>query len=81
MPILLIYAFLSNAIIDEKLIEDRAIILGNTNLSEWANFRSTNASSGWSGLCGQSKNPYDPTTNPCRSSSVSGIAMAANLHS
>ncbi|PAJ72078.1 amidase [Pseudoalteromonas sp. NBT06-2] len=68
-----------NAFLVEKLIEDGAIILGKTNLSEWANFRSTSASSGWSGLYGQSKNPYDPTTNPCGSSSGSGIAIAANF--
>ncbi|WP_042142347.1 MULTISPECIES: amidase [unclassified Pseudoalteromonas] len=68
-----------NAFLVEKLIEDGAIILGKTNLSEWANFRSTNASSGWSGLYGQSKNPYDPTASPCGSSSGSGIAIAANF--
>jgi Asp-tRNA(Asn)/Glu-tRNA(Gln) amidotransferase A subunit family amidase len=68
-----------NAFLVEKLIEDGAIILGKTNLSEWANFRSTSASSGWSGLYGQSKNPYDTTTNPCGSSSGSGIAIAANF--
>ncbi|ASP46468.1 amidase [Cognaticolwellia beringensis] len=56
-----------------------AIILGKTNLSEWANFRSTSSSSGWSGLWGQSKNPYDITTSPCGSSAGSGVAIAADL--
>lgn len=56
-----------------------AIILGKTNLSEWANFRSTASSSGWSGLYGQTKNPYDVTRSPCGSSSGSGVAVAANL--
>lgn len=56
-----------------------AIILGKTNLSEWANFRSTKASSGWSTLYGQSKNPYDRTISPCGSSSGSAIAAAANF--
>lgn len=56
-----------------------AIILGKTNLSEWANFRSTNSSSGWSGVGGQTRNPYLLTANTCGSSSGSGAAAAANL--
>jgi len=56
-----------------------AVILGKTNLSEWANFRGELSSSGWSGLGGQTKNPYDPTRNPCGSSSGSGVAVSANL--
>lgn len=56
-----------------------AIILGKTNLSEWANFRSTNSSSGWSGMGGQTRNPYLLTANTCGSSSGSGVAAAANL--
>jgi len=56
-----------------------AIILGKTNLSEWANFHSFSSSSGWSGLGGQTKNPYDITRNPCGSSSGSGVAVSANL--
>src|SRR6202007_2115030 len=56
-----------------------AIILGKTNLSEWANFRSTHSSSGWSGRGGQTRNPYALDRNPCGSSSGSGVAVAANL--
>jgi amidase len=55
------------------------VILGKTNLSEWANFRSTRSSSGWSSRGGQTKNPYDLHRNPCGSSSGSGAATAANL--
>lgn len=56
-----------------------AIILGKANLSEWANFRSTNSSSGWSGMGGQTRNPYLLTANTCGSSSGSGSAAAANM--
>lgn len=56
-----------------------AIILGKANLSEWANFRSSNSSSGWSGTGGQARNPYDLTRSPCGSSSGSAIAVAAGL--
>ena len=56
-----------------------AIILGKTNLSEWANFRSTHSSSGWSGRGGQTRNPYALDRNPCGSSSGSGVATSANL--
>ena len=56
-----------------------AVILGKANLSEWANFHSNFSSSGWSGLGGQTKNPYDLTRNPCGSSAGSGVAVAANL--
>ncbi|MFN8241236.1 MAG: amidase [Bacteroidales bacterium] len=62
-----------------KLREAGAVIIGKTNLSEWANFRSGNSSSGWSGLGGQTKNPYVLDRNPCGSSSGSGVAVAANL--
>jgi len=55
------------------------VILGKTNLSEWANFRSTHSSSGWSGRGGQTRNPYALDRNPCGSSSGSGAAAAANL--
>ena len=61
------------------LREAGAVILGKTNLSEWANFRSERSSSGWSGVGGQTNNPYDPTRNPCGSSSGSGAAAAASL--
>jgi amidase len=56
-----------------------AVILGKTNLSEWANFRSLRSTSGWSGRGGQTKNPYALDRNPCGSSSGSGVAAAANL--
>ena len=56
-----------------------AVILGKTNLSEWANFRSSHSSSGWSGRGGQTRNPYALDRNPCGSSSGSGVAVSANL--
>jgi amidase len=64
-----------------KLREAGAVILGKTNLSEWANFRSTHSSSGWSGRGGQTRNPYVLDRNPCGSSSGSGAAIAANFAS
>ncbi len=63
----------------KKLREAGAIILGKTNLSEWANFRSLHSSSGWSGRGGQTLNPYALDRNPCGSSSGSGVAVSANL--
>ncbi len=68
-----------DAFIVEKLREAGAIILGKTNLSEWANFHSSFSSSGWSGLGGQVRNPYELSRNPCGSSSGSGAAASANL--
>jgi amidase len=62
-----------------KLREAGAVILGKTNLSEWANFRSTRSTSGWSARGGQTKNPYVLDRNPCGSSSGSGVAVSANL--
>lgn len=62
-----------------RLREAGAIILGKTNLSEWANFRSTNSSSGWSALGGQTKNPYVLDRSPCGSSAGTGAAIAASL--
>jgi amidase len=56
-----------------------AVVLGKTNLSEWANFRSTHSTSGWSGVGGQTNNPYVLDRNPCGSSSGSGAAVAATL--
>ena len=56
-----------------------AVILGKTNLSEWANFRSTRSSSGWSSRGGQTRNPYVLDRSPCGSSSGTGSAIAANL--
>lgn len=63
----------------KKLREAGAVILGKTNLSEWANFRSSHSTSGWSGRGGQTKNPYALDRNPCGSSSGSGAAVTANL--
>jgi amidase len=62
-----------------KLRDAAAVILGKTNLSEWANIRSSRSSSGWSGRGGQTKNPYALDRNPCGSSSGSGAAVSANL--
>ncbi|MEX1238985.1 MAG: amidase [Cyclobacteriaceae bacterium] len=62
-----------------QLREAGAVLIGKTNLSEWANFRSTRSSSGWSSRGGQTKNPYSLERNPCGSSSGSGVAVAANL--
>lgn len=68
-----------DAFIIKKLREAGAVLLGKTNLSEWANFRSTRSSSGWSSRGGQTKNPVMLTRNACGSSSGSGAAVAANL--
>lgn len=68
-----------DAFIVKKLRDAGAVLLGKTNLSEWANFRSTHSSSGWSGRGGQTRNPYVLDRNPCGSSSGSGAATAANL--
>ena len=62
-----------------KLREAGAIILAKANLSEWANFRANISSSGWSGVGGQTKNPYRLDRNPCGSSAGSGVAVSANL--
>jgi amidase len=63
----------------ERLRKGGALILGKTNLSEWANFRSNHASSGWSARGGQTKNPYVLDRNPCGSSAGSAAAVAAGL--
>jgi amidase len=68
-----------DAFIVERLRDAGVVILGKTNLSEWANFRSTHSSSGWSGRAGQTKNPHVLDRNPCGSSSGSGAAVAASL--
>lgn len=68
-----------DAYVVQRLREAGAVILGKTNLSEWANFRSSHSSSGWSGRGGQTKNPYALDRNPCGSSSGSGAAASANL--
>jgi len=68
-----------DAFVVDRLRKAGAVILGKTNLSEWANFRSTASSSGWSGRGGQSLNPYVLDRTPCGSSSGSAVAVAANL--
>lgn len=68
-----------DAFVAQRLREAGAVILGKTNLSEWANFRSSHSTSGWSGRGGQTRNPYALDRNPCGSSSGSGAAAAANL--
>ena len=68
-----------DAFVARKLREAGAVILGKTNLSEWANFRSTHSTSGWSSRGGQTRNPYALDRNPSGSSSGSAVAVAANL--
>jgi amidase len=68
-----------DAYVVKRLREAGAVILGKTNLSEWANFRSSHSSSGWSARGGQTRNAYELNRNPCGSSSGSGSAAAANL--
>ncbi|RTY65010.1 amidase [Flavobacterium sp. LB2P53] len=68
-----------DAFVVKKLREAGAVIIGKTNLSEWANFRSTQSCSGWSSRGGQTKNPYILDHNPCGSSAGSGAAVSANL--
>ena len=68
-----------DAFVVQRLRKAGAIIIGKTNLSEWANFRSTKSISGWSGRGGQTNNPYFLDQNPCGSSSGSGVAVSANL--
>ena len=68
-----------DSMVAQKLREAGAVILGKTNLSEWANIRSGQSTSGWSGRGGQTKNPYVLDRNPCGSSSGSGAAVSANL--
>ncbi|MEO6331710.1 MAG: amidase [Gemmatimonadaceae bacterium] len=68
-----------DAFIVERMREAGAVILGKTNLSEWANFRSTRSTSGWSARGGQTRNPYVLDRNPCGSSSGTATAIAADL--
>jgi amidase len=68
-----------DSFVARRLREAGAVILGKTNLSEWANFRSNHSTSGWSGRGGQTKNPYSLDRNPSGSSSGSAAATAANL--
>lgn len=69
----------NDAFVVRQLRAAGAVILGKTNLSEWANFRSTRSSSGWSSRGGQTHNPYVLDRSPCGSSSGSAVAVAANL--
>lgn len=69
----------ADSYIAARLREAGAVIIAKANLSEWANFRSFVSSSGWSGVGGQTLNPYVLDRNPCGSSSGSGVAVSANL--
>jgi amidase len=69
----------NDAFVAKKLRQAGAVILGKTNLSEWANFRSSRSVSGWSSRGGQTKNAYVLDRSPCGSSSGSGVAVSANL--
>jgi amidase len=69
----------SDSYITKQLKKAGAIIIAKANLSEWANFRGDMSSSGWSGVGGQTKNPYVLDRNPCGSSSGSGASIAASL--
>src|SRR3984885_2252972 len=68
-----------DSFVAEKLRTAGAVILGKTNLSEWANIRSSHSTSGWSGRGGLTKNPYALDRNACGSSSGSGAGISANL--
>jgi len=70
-----------DAFVVQRLRDAGAVILGKGNLSEWANFRSTKSSSGWSSVGGQTLNPYNTRRSPCGSSSGPAVAVAANLTS
>lgn len=70
---------LKDAELVQRLLDAGVVILGKTNLSEWANFRSSNSSSGWSSRGGQTRNPHVLDRSPCGSSAGSGAAMAARF--
>ena len=70
---------LADAFVVARLREAGAVVVGKANLSEWANFRSSPSSSGWSGLGGQTRNPYVLDRSPCGSSSGTGAGVAASL--
>jgi len=70
---------LGDSTVARRLREAGAVLLGKANLSEWANYRSTRSSSGWSARGGQCRNPYVLDRSPCGSSSGSGVAVSANL--
>ncbi|MCF2445524.1 amidase [Dyadobacter sp. CY345] len=69
----------TDSFVVKQLRKAGVVILGKTNMSEWANFRSTRSSSGWSSRGGQTRNPYVLDRSPCGSSSGSGVSVAANL--
>src|SRR6266481_1446516 len=69
----------NDAFVAAQLRKAGAVILGKTNLSEWANIRSSHSTSGWSGRGGLTRNPYALDRNPCGSSSGTGVAVSANL--
>src|ERR1700694_5327810 len=69
----------ADAFVAAQLRKAGAVILGKTNLSEWANIRSSHSTSGWSGRGGLTRNPYALDRNPCGSSSGTGAAVSANL--
>ncbi|MDN7127596.1 amidase [Pseudidiomarina sp. 1APR75-33.1] len=69
----------ADAFLVQRLRDAGAIIIGKANLSEWANFRSTASSSGWSSVGGQTKNPFDTSRSTCGSSAGSAAAVSANL--
>jgi amidase len=68
-----------DAFVVKQLRDAGVVLLGKTNMSEWANFRSSHSSSGWSARGGQCRNPYDLHVSPCGSSSGSAVAIAASL--
>jgi len=70
---------LGDSTVARRLREAGAVLFGKANLSEWANYRSTRSSSGWSARGGQCRNPYVLDRSPCGSSSGSGVAVSANL--
>ena len=70
---------LQDSWVTRKLREAGAVILAKANLSEWANYRGSFSSSGWSGVGGQTNNPYVLDRNPCGSSAGSAVAVSANL--
>ncbi len=69
----------NNAFLIQKLVDNGYFVIGKTNLSEWANFRSSSSTSGWSSMGGQTINPYGEMRTPCGSSSGSGVVVATGL--
>ncbi|MBT4317224.1 MAG: amidase, partial [Candidatus Marinimicrobia bacterium] len=69
----------NNAFLIQQLVDKGYFVIGKTNLSEWANFRSSSSTSGWSSMGGQTINPYGSMRTPCGSSSGSGVVVATGL--